>query len=166
MRIPRRSFILLSPLVLLGCASKANKFQTYTGPEVTSLLLYKERHIMYLMNNDDVLKTYDFELGFAPVGHKQVEGDGRTPEGAYYITHRNPNSAYYLSLGISYPNERDRAVAREMGQSPGGDIFIHGTPKIVRREPDWTAGCIAITNREIEVVYAMVADGTPIFIYP
>jgi murein L,D-transpeptidase YafK len=120
---------------------------------------------MHLMHDQTALKTYRFNLGFAPTGHKQVEGDGRTPEGAYRINRRNPNSAYHLSIGISYPNDRDREVARALGKPPGGDIFIHGTPSAFAGKPDWTWGCIAVTNEEIEEVYAMVQDGTPVFIY-
>ena len=107
-------------------------------------------------------------LGFAPEGHKQFEGDGRTPEGTYIVDKRNPESTYHLSVGISYPNEADIAFAEAQGLSPGGDIFIHGGPRPgidptdVR---DWTAGCIAVTDRQIEEIYAMVKDGTPIDIY-
>ena len=121
---------------------------------------------MFLMHHDQVLEAYEFELGFAPEGDKQVEGDGRTPEGRYFIDRRNPESAYYLSLGISYPNDADRAEARELGQSPGGDIFIHGTPRPFRGQDDWTWGCIAVTNAEMRQIYAMVRTGTIIDIYP
>ncbi|MEM7723501.1 MAG: L,D-transpeptidase family protein, partial [Pseudomonadota bacterium] len=109
---------------------------------------------------------YEIELGFAPEHHKQIEGDGRTPEGRYYIDRRNPNSAFYLSLGISYPNAADIAAAEALGESPGGDIFIHGTPRAFARQDDWTIGCIAVTNREMREIYAMVQDGTVIDIYP
>ncbi|TDA88068.1 hypothetical protein E0702_16775, partial [Halomonas marinisediminis] len=87
-------------------------------------------------------------LGFAPHGHKQVEGDGKTPEGRYRIDRRNPNSSFHLSLGISYPNTADVARARAMGQSPGGNIFIHGQPNLLgpQTEENWTAGCIAVTD--------------------
>lgn len=121
---------------------------------------------MFLMHGDKALKSYDIGLGFAPLGHKTREGDGRTPEGEYTIDRRNPNSRYYLSLGISYPNAEDRAYAAAKGVSPGGDIFIHGRPKRYRKAPDdWTFGCIAVSNREMQQVYAMVKDGTPITIY-
>jgi len=159
-------------LVLLGAALLAlaacdNKFKTYNGPEVTRVGVFKESRRLYLMHGDTALKAYEFELGFAPAGHKQIEGDGRTPEGLYMIDRRNPNSRFHLSLGISYPNARDVEVARRLGESPGGDIFIHGTPDIfVGRGNDWTQGCIAVTNEEIEEIYAMVRDGTPIAIHP
>lgn len=155
---------LLAVLALSGCASK---FQTYDGPDVTHVLILKEERRMHLFHHDQVLESYDIGLGFAPVGHKAVEGDGRTPEGQYWIDRRNPNSEFHLSIGISYPNAQDREVAKALGQSPGGDIFIHGTPKKFRRAPrDWSAGCITVTNREMEQIYAMVRDGTPITIRP
>jgi murein L,D-transpeptidase YafK len=123
---------------------------------------------MYLMHNDKVLKSYEIDLGFAPSGHKEVEGDGRTPEGRYFIDRRNPDSNFYLSLGISYPNDVDRERASAMGMSPGGDIFIHGGPRkgVDRDGPDWTAGCISVKNRQMEDIYAMVRVGTPIDIFP
>ena len=159
----RRTFTSVAALFALTACS--NKFRVYTGPPVTSVVVQKGRRQMFLMNGNQVLESYDFELGFAPVGHKQVEGDGKTPEGAYFLDRKNPNSSFYLSIGISYPNEVDRAKARAMGESPGGDIFIHGTPKRFRRDPDWTWGCIAVKDREMEDIYAMVNVGTPIFLY-
>ncbi len=157
--------ILCVAIGLSGCASK---FRTYNGPEVTRVVVMKADRRMYLMHHDAVLKAYKIDLGFAPEGHKQTEGDGRTPEGRYFIDRRNPDSSFHLSLGISYPNVQDVERASSMGQSPGGDIFIHGGPRrgIDRRGPDWTAGCIAVTNREMEDIYAMVRDGTPIDIFP
>lgn len=152
-------------LVLSACGS--SKFQTYDGPEVTSLQVHKEARKLYLLHHDRVLKSYDIGLGFDPVGHKAVEGDGRTPEGAYTIDRRNPNSRYHLSIGISYPNPYDVQVARGMGMSPGGDIFIHGVAGARgNRGRDWTAGCIAVEDKEMEEIYAMVGDGTPIHLLP
>ena len=123
---------------------------------------------MYLLHGTRVLKKYDVELGFTALGHKQFEGDGKTPEGTYYIDRRNPNSSFHLSLGISYPNDKDREFAKAQGKSPGGDIFIHGQPNAFtpRRSADWTAGCIAVTNRQMERIYAMVKTGTVIRINP
>lgn len=120
---------------------------------------------MQLVGDRSLLCSYQFELGFAPRGHKLQEGDGRTPEGAYRIDRRNPNSLYHLSLGISYPNANDVAAARARGVHPGGDIFIHGTPRVVLGKRDWTWGCIAVQNAEMDEIYAMVQTGTPIYIY-
>ena len=156
-------------LLVFGLAGCSSKFKTYNGPEVTQVIVDKDIRRMYLMHHNTVLKNYRIGLGFNPVGHKQFEGDGRTPEGLYFIDRRNPNSDFHLSLGISYPEPSDELVAREAGLSPGGDIFIHGgPPKGSKANPrsDWTWGCIAVTNREIEDIYAMVRDGTPILIQP
>ncbi len=151
--------------VLSGCGPE---IRDYDGPSVTRILLFKEKRSLYLMADKEVLKSYYVDLGFAPEGHKQIEGDGRTPEGHYIVDRRNPNSDFHLSLGISYPNARDIARARALGKDPGGDIFIHGDPNLMRRLKgrDWTFGCIAVTNQEMEEIYAMVANGTLISIYP
>jgi murein L,D-transpeptidase YafK len=150
---------------LSGC-SAPSKFLRYEGPEVTRLLVFKDSRRMYLMHHAEPLRTFKVDLGFTPKGHKLIEGDGRTPEGDYQIDRRNPNSAFHLSLGISYPNEADRARAAALGQKPGGDIFIHGGPRrIDPNGPDWTAGCIAVTNEEMEEIYAMVGVGTPISLH-
>ncbi|SEF88780.1 L,D-transpeptidase catalytic domain [Jhaorihella thermophila] len=162
----RRTFGLgaLATLAVAGCSSK---FRTYNGPEVTSIVLNKGARRLYLLHGNEVLKSYKVALGFAPVGPKRVRGDGKTPEGTYVIDRRNPNSDFHLSVGISYPNRRDIELARAMGMDPGGDIFIHGQPNPGVKKgkgPDWTAGCIAVKNREIEEIYAMVRLGTPITI--
>lgn len=162
----RRTFGL--GLVALALSACASKFRTYRGPAVTGIVVNKSSSMMYLLNERDVLKAYKVNFGFAPAGPKQFEGDGKTPEGAYFINRRNPNSAFHLSLGISYPNEADVEFAQAQGKRPGGDIFIHGQPntdKKASRQKNWTAGCIAVKNREIEDIYAMVRDGTPITIY-
>ncbi|MGX0903913.1 murein L,D-transpeptidase YafK [Roseovarius sp. MBR-79] len=164
MKITRRFALLAGAAALAGCAEKS-KFRTYRGPEVTRLVVNKGEREMFLYHNRRVLKRYDVDLGFAPAGHKAFEGDGKTPEGEYHIDRRNPDSAFHLSLGVSYPNEQDISFARAHGKSPGGDIFIHGEPNLLGfLKPDWTAGCIAVTNREMEDVYAMVRTGTPITI--
>lgn len=155
--------ILVAVIGLSGCGSK---FKRYYGPEVTQVQVHKADRKMYLFHNEKVLKAYDIGLGFAPVGHKQFEGDGKTPEGQYFISHKNPDSQYHLSLGISYPNEADIAFAEAEGKSPGGDIFIHGGPNSRVSKRDWTFGCVALTDKEIEIVYSMVKPGTPVFILP
>ena len=157
-----RALLVMGLLGVAGCS----KFQTYEGPEVTRVVLMKSQRRMYLMHAEQVLQAYDMSLGAAPEGHKRVEGDGRTPEGRYLVDKRNPNSRYHLSLGIDYPRPRDVAAARALGLSPGGDIFIHGTPRAFVRTKDWTQGCVAVTNAEMERVYAMVGDGTPVDIFP
>lgn len=163
MRFARAVMVVAVALALAGCGSK---FKTYNGPEVTQVYVQKSARRLYLLHGTSVLKAYDVDLGTAPAGPKQFEGDGKTPEGGYVIDRRNPNSRYHLSLGISYPNEADRAFAQAAGKLPGGDIFIHGTNKASGGRDDWTVGCIAVKDREIEDIYAMVRDGTPIFIAP
>ena len=159
--------LLALAIGLSGCGSK---FRTYNGPKITQVVVDKSDRRMYLLHNTDVIKSYRIGLGFSPYGHKQIEGDGKTPEGLYFIDRRNPDSKFHLSIGISYPNEQDRALAKALGKSPGGDIFIHGGPpkdaKNISPRSDWTWGCIAVTDREMEHVYAMVTDGTPILIQP
>lgn len=152
--------------VAFGLSACANKFRTYNGPAVTQIYIDKSERRMLLLHDRTVLEAYDIDLGFAPVGPKQFEGDGRTPEGGYLISHRNPDSAYHLSIGISYPNDADRAFAAAANQPTGGDIFIHGRNKQDGGRSDWTAGCISVKDREIEDIYAMVRDGTPIWIAP
>lgn len=159
--------VLLMMTLGFGLAGCASKFPTYRGPEVTHVVVNKGERRMYLLHHDKVLEDYDIGLGFSPEGHKAFEGDGKTPEGTYLIDRRNPNSKFYLSIGVSYPNHDDRAFASSQGKSPGGDIFIHGKPREYRKAPrDWTAGCIAVTNREMRQIYSMVRDGTPITINP
>ncbi|MCB6178021.1 L,D-transpeptidase family protein [Rhodobacter sp. Har01] len=158
--------VILVLLVVVGLAGCSSKFKRYYGPEVTSVQVHKTERKMYLLHNDKVLKSYDVGLGFAPEGHKQFEGDGKTPEGTYTISHKNPGSDFHLSLRVSYPNDIDRAYASSMGKEPGGDIFIHGGPRQRVSQRDWTAGCIAVTDRQIEVIYSMIKPGTPIHILP
>lgn len=165
MRFFKVLMIIALAVTVTACAPKT-KFLKYNGPEVTSVQVHKAARKMYLLHHGRVLESYDIALGFAPEGHKQFEGDGKTPEGAYYITHRNPNSAFHLSLGISYPNTADRAFAEQAGKSPGGDIFIHGGPRRPTSRRDWTEGCIAVSDEEMEVIYSMVKPGTVIHILP
>lgn len=166
--MPKFIKIILALALAFTLSACASKFQSYNGPEVTRLVIMKSERKLYLLNGTDVLKSYDVDLGFAPLGAKQIEGDGKTPEGSYSIDRRNPNSAYYLSIGISYPNPDDIAAAKKMGKTPGGDIFIHGGPTLLadKSKADWTAGCISVSNKEIRQIYAMVNDGTQIDLLP
>ncbi len=160
MRIVKYLALFVLVAGLSACGGKS-KFKKYHGPEVTHIVVHKDQRRMFLLHDDKVLKSYDIEWGFAPRGHKQFEGHGKTPVGTYRIDRRNPNSDFYLSIGISYPNRRDIAIAKAAGKDPGGDIFIHGQPnKRSGSGPDWTAGCISVTNKEMEDIYAMVKNGT------
>lgn len=165
--LSRRNVILAGAAALAGCGQRGvdvPRFLTYDGPPVTAIVAWKARRQMAVLSGDNVLKSWHFELGFTPVGHKHFEGDGKTPEGQYIIDRKNPRSAYHLSVGVSYPSDADREYAKEMGKRPGGDIFFHGTPRDKRGKPDWTAGCLAITNEQVEELYAMVPVGTPVLI--
>ncbi|MBY0423908.1 MAG: L,D-transpeptidase family protein [Parvularculaceae bacterium] len=139
---------------------------------VDRIVVEKAARRMTLYDGAAAVATYRVALGFAPVGDKRREGDGRTPEGVYRIDFKNPQSRFHRSLRVSYPDATDTRAARRLGVAPGGDIFIHGTPG--RREPwppgaripDWTLGCIAVTDGEIEEIYRRVAVGTRIEIRP
>ena len=161
----RRALMGIGLVGLAGCTGGMFSGR-YVGPEVTGIVVRKSERKMYLLNGNETLEVFDIHLGSNPVGHKQFEGDGKTPEGQYYITHRNPRSQFHLSLGISYPNEADKAYAAAQGKDPGGDIFIHGESPYPSGKEDWTVGCIAVTNRGMDLIYAMVEPGTPIWIEP
>lgn len=164
MRVFRVLVLMVLALGLAACGN--SKFRTYNGPEVTQIQVHKADRKMYLFHNDRVLKEYGIGLGFEPTGHKQFEGDGKTPEGAYFISYKNPNSDFHLSLKISYPNETDIAIAEAGDKAPGGDIVIHGGPRERTSKRDWTWGCVAVTDKQMEVIYSMVEVGTPIIILP
>jgi murein L,D-transpeptidase YafK len=137
---------------------------------VDRILIEKSARRMTVFRGDKVLQTYPIALGFSPVGDKARQGDGRTPEGVFRIDRRNAGSAYHLSLGLDYPQPADRARARMAGIDPGGDIMIHGQPNGLvagaRLAGDWTAGCIAVSDAEIEELFAAVEIGTPVEIRP
>jgi len=137
-----------------------------------SLVLTKSRRELVVYYRGTPVRTYYVALGLNPVGDKERIGDNRTPEGLFFIQGRNPNSRYHLSLRISYPDATHRARAARLGVEPGGDIMIHGLPAeqapfgAAHRDYDWTNGCIAVTNREIEELWGVIRDGTPIQIKP
>jgi murein L,D-transpeptidase YafK len=130
------------------------------------IVVNKSRREMLLLRGNVILRSYRIALGREPVGHKQCEGDGRTPEGRYRIDRRNPKSRYYLALHISYPNAEDTERARAAGVEPGGDIMIHGLKDGELREGDWTQGCIAVTDQEMDEIWGLVPEGTVIVIEP
>lgn len=138
----------------------------------TRVVIEKGARRLTLLQNVRALKTYRVALGSDPVGHKQQEGDGRTPEGSYVIDAHKPDSAFHRALHVSYPNAADRAAAAARGVSPGGAIMIHGLPNhmawlgSLHTLTDWTQGCIAVTNEEIEELWRAVPDGTPVEITP
>ena len=139
---------------------------------VDRILVEKSERRLMLISQGEVLKTYKIALGGNPIGPKERQGDNKTPEGTYVIDARNRDSRFHLSLHISYPNERDRNRAEELGVAPGGDIMIHGIKNgfswvgDAHAEVDWTKGCIAVTDEEIEEIGKMVPDGTIVEIRP
>jgi murein L,D-transpeptidase YafK len=142
------------------------------GRKTDRIIVHKHARTLALMHAGRVIKTYKIALGSEPVGPKARQGDHRTPEGTYVIDNRNANSKFHRSLHISYPNAADRERARKLGISPGGDIFIHGLPNgygfvgAAHRARDWTDGCIAVTDQEIEEIWRAVDNGTPVEILP
>lgn len=159
-----RSFIFALALIALTSPVAA--------ATVNLIVVDKSRRVMTLWAGKKPFKTYRIALGGNPVGDKEQEGDSRTPEGRYVIDGKNPGSSFHLSLRISYPNKQDRADAARRGVSPGGLIMIHGTPGYLGMLQstgairDWTSGCIAVSNEEIEEIYKNVRIGTPIVIKP
>jgi murein L,D-transpeptidase YafK len=136
------------------------------------VIVIKSKRVLMLMRQSEIFKTYKIALGKQPNGHKIKAGDKRTPEGIYKLDSRNSDSKFHMAIHISYPNELDVTNAHRLGVSPGGDIMIHGLPQNfarlgkLHRLSDWTNGCIAVTNSEIEEIWQLVPDGTPIEIRP
>ena len=170
-----RRYLLFALTLLLIAAVVGFIFQQWQNlrpPKVDKILVEKGTRRLTLLFGSRKLKEYHIALGFSPIGPKEREGDGRTPEGIYTIDFHKPESAFHRALHISYPSAQDNARAVEAGVSPGGDIMIHGFPNglgalsAAYRLRDWTAGCIAVTDPEIDEIYASVNDGTLIEILP
>ncbi len=156
----------LAPLVLTLMTGAAGADARLQLPEIDYIRVEKATRTMRLYSAGQPVHTIQgIQLGDAPAGHKRFQGDERTPEGRYTIDYGNPQSSYFLSLHISYPNAADRAYAAAQGRSPGGLIFIHGQPNglVAGRVPgDWTDGCIALSNEEMEALWEAVPDGAVI----
>ena len=162
--------VLLSPLFMARAGS--DNVVLASGTKADYVLVRKSSKQLTLFSGSHRIKTYKIALGKNPVGHKVMEGDKRTPEGSYFIDARNENSKYHLALHISYPDVIDDMIARSLGSSPGGGIMIHGTGDDYawmgkfHAAINWTDGCIAVTNKEIEEIWQLVPDGTRIEILP
>lgn len=141
-------------------------------PPVHKIIIHKKEKKMNVYHDNKLIQVYKIALGFSPTGHKLQSGDGKTPEGIYKISAKNPNSRYFLSLKISYPNQQDKINAYQAGVSPGGDIMIHGIGKKnawlgqLHTRSDWTLGCVAVTNEEITELYHATSVGTVVEILP
>ena len=161
----RRCALLL--LCLLAGAGYAADF-----PIADRVVIKKSERLLLLMRGDEIIKRSKIALGLSPFGHKREEGDFRTPEGTYLLAERNPNSDFFLSIRVSYPNFEDERRARRRGVSPGGMIMIHGQPNEPKhnaefyRRTDWTDGCIAVSNSDMVDIWLMTAVNTPITILP
>ena len=153
---------------LLSCLADSSSVNSAADKVVVN----KSKRELLLLKRGVVIRTYRVALGRNPVGAKEREGDGKTPEGLYTIMGRNAKSVFHRSLRISYPSTLDRERARRVGVSPGGDLMIHGLPNgqghigAAHRATDWTEGCIAVTNEEIQEIWRLVPDGTPVQLNP
>jgi murein L,D-transpeptidase YafK len=142
------------------------------APRIDRIVVHKKDHTLELMSKGKIIRTYKVALGGEPVGPKTCQGDHRTPEGEYVIDARNANSQFHRSLHVSYPNWEDRKRSSAAHCSPGGDIMIHGLPNgygfvdAAHRLKDWTDGCVAVTDQEIEEIWKEVPNGTPVKILP
>jgi len=168
-KIPRIIFYCFSALLFFQALPLEAK--TRAKPKLLladQILIEKAKRQLTLYRKGEVLKTYQVSLGRTPVGAKIQQGDSKTPEGKYIVDWRNPKSQFHLSLHISYPNAEDKRRAAELGVSPGGMIMIHGLPNgfsaagPLNTLIDWTDGCIAVTNQEIEEIWKLVPDGTEV----
>ena len=165
---PRNFAVTLATLLAVGCAPSGTRDEAPPVSRVDRILVDKSDHRMTVYRANQRLRTFKVALGAGGPGPKFRQGDQRVPEGRYAIAGRNPNSAFHLSLKIGYPTPAQLAAARARGIDPGGDIMIHGLPNgqgwigPAHRRSDWTDGCIAVTNEEIEWLWRAVPDGTPI----
>ncbi|MBY6057678.1 murein L,D-transpeptidase family protein [Leisingera daeponensis] len=175
----KRLLRLLALVVVTGAAWVA--WQAFAPPpappphaaavdRIDRILIEKSARRLTASRGGETVLEFPIALGFAPSGDKEQEGDGKTPEGLFRINRRNPNSAYHLSLGIDYPKPDDRARAEAAGLSPGGDIFIHGQPNsvgnLITLPGDWTAGCIAVNNEQMQTLWRLAEIGTVVEIRP
>lgn len=153
-------------------AAMADQTARLTLPKADRVVVLKTERRLILMKGDHVLKIYPVALGRYPKGHKQFQGDAKTPEGEYLLDFKLKNSHFYRAIRVSYPNSRDIARARAMGKDPGGKIMIHGLPnnmsasRVGHPSLDWTQGCIAVNNQQMDEIWKMVDAGTPIAIHP
>jgi murein L,D-transpeptidase YafK len=159
-------FVLIALLFILQTTSVMGE------QKADAVLVIKSEKQLYLMRAGEPFASFRVSFGSNPKGHKQEQGDGRTPEGRYILDYKNPGSAYYKSIHISYPNAKDRKEARKRGVDPGGDIMIHGQKNgygwlsLLAQRFNWTNGCIALSDKDMDTVWSAVKPGTPIEIKP
>ena len=167
-----RIIVAVLSVALFSAFAASARPETPSEAPVDLVIIEKSKREMTLYRDGAMVRSYRIALGFTPIGDKLHQGDGKTPEGRFRINFKNPNSQFHLSLKISYPDAKDRAAAHARGDNPGGDIFIHGTPGMRTPYPanarirDWTHGCIAVTENEIEEIWKLVPVGVAVEIKP
>lgn len=160
--------IMTSTSAIAAEGVSENKQAMLNNIVVDKVFVDKSARTLQLLSDDKVIKSYHIALGGNPIGHKQQQGDQRTPVGSYTLDYKNEKSKFYRSIHISYPNTTDKARAKSRGVSAGGDIMIHGQKKgfgalgVLNQQRDWTEGCIAVTDDEMDEIIAAVKVGTPI----
>ena len=160
---------IFSTSAIATTKNTANQPQTIPSDVIIDkVFVDKSARTLQLLSDDKVIKSYHIALGGNPIGHKQQQGDQRTPVGSYTLDYKNEKSKFYRSIHVSYPNAADKARAKSRGVSPGGDIMIHGQKNgfghlaAINQQRDWTDGCIAVTDNEMDEIMAAVEIGTPI----
>lgn len=170
--MPTRRFTTFLALACIAVLAGMPQGAWATLELADRVVVEKSDRMLHLLKGERILASYEIFLGMEPEGHKQEEGDSRTPEGLYYLDLRNENSDFFLSIRISYPNNADRERARHRGVDPGGQIMIHGYPNEPKYTPefyrsaDWTDGCIAVSNAAMVDIWLMTRENTPIEIRP
>ncbi len=170
----RRKILCLASILAAAsmCVGVVSELGAQPATSVDRIVVEKSKRTLTLMDGRKAVKTYKVALGGQPVGAKDRQGDHKTPEGIYSVDAKNPNSQFYKALHLSYPNPADRANARKLGVSPGGDVEIHGLGAkwgwlgAKHRLTDWTDGCVALTNEEIDEIYPLIRVGTTVEIRP
>ena len=171
--LPTTASDVVFPMALTGAQIQSIRQNT----PIDIIHVYKNQRYLVLQHQNKIIRRYPIRLGFSPIGHKIKEGDGKTPEGRYVIDWRNRQSSFYKSLHVSYPNAKDQQNAQLLGVSTGGDIMIHGSattsqvnklPSLMEYFPrnDWTWGCVAVKNTDMDEIWLLVDNGTPIEIFP
>lgn len=159
-------------IIGLSFSFMASASSNQTHSKIDLVIVNKSASSMSVLRDGKVIKTYAIAMGDAPKGHKLKEGDQRTPQGRYILDYKKSDSAFYKSIHISYPNDEDKLRAQALGISPGGMIMIHGQNPRSKMSPEeaqqynWTNGCIAVTNKEMDELWRMIDEGTPIEIWP
>ncbi len=168
----KRVATALLPVILAAVAFFSSSLSASEFPVADKVVIEKEKRKLHLMIGGNTFRTFDIALGSAPIGDKEREGDFKTPEGTYELDMRNPNSDYFLSIHVSYPNTADRREARQKGVDPGGQIMIHGQPNTPTysagyyKSADWTNGCIAVSNSDMIDIWLMTPNSVAIEILP